>query len=97
MVDDGSYTAVLDRIEADAEDRPLAVLLLEADGEQVGDLVVPVGALPANARQADAVLAVDVVNGELANAEYRSEETERRAEDAQSRLDRLSRTADEER
>jgi hypothetical protein len=91
MVEDGSYTAVVDRFEVDADDRRLAVLLLEADGGTVGDLVVPAGELPSDARAADAVLSVEVVDGDMAAVEYRPDETDRRAEDAQSRFDRLSR------
>jgi len=91
MPGDGTYTAVLDRFEADEDDRRLAVLLLEADGEQVGDLVVPAGTLPDAARHQDAVLAVEIADGSLQSATYRAAETERRSADAQSRFDRLSR------
>jgi ribosomal protein L12E/L44/L45/RPP1/RPP2 len=90
MTDDGTYTAVLDRIEVDADDRRLAVLMLEVDGEQVDDLVVPLALLPEAAQETDAVLEVDVEDGELASATHRPAETGRRAEDAQSRFDRLS-------
>lgn len=93
---DGSYTAVLDRFEVDADDQRLAVLLLEADGEQVGDLVVETDALPPEARHQDAVLGVEVDAGDLASATYRPEETEAREERAQSRFDRLSRRLDED-
>lgn len=96
MVDDGSYTAVLDRIEATEEDRRLAVLLLEADGEQVGDTVVPVESLPEAARDPDAVLDVELADGEVVAASFREDETERRADDAQARFDRLSRRPDED-
>lgn len=97
MVADGTYTAVLDRFEVDADDTRLAVLLLEADGEQVGDLVVPATDLPAEAREQDAVLSVEVADDALADATYRPDETEGRADDAQSRFDRLSeRPGDEE-
>lgn len=96
MMDDGTYTAVLDRFEVDADDRRLAVLVIEADGEDVGDLAVPVTDLPEAARQQDAVLDVTVADGACAAAEYRPEETERRREDAQSRVDRLSRRPDDD-
>lgn len=89
-MDDGSYTAVLDRFEVDADDRRLAVLVVEADGEAAGELVVPADDLPADARHEDAVLAVDVADGDLAAATYRPDETDRRREDARSRFDRLS-------
>ena len=91
MVDDGTYTAVLDRLEVGADDQRLAVLMLEVDGEQVGDLVVPAEVLPEDARAEDAVLDVEVVDGDLAEATHRPDETERRSADAQSRFDRLSR------
>jgi hypothetical protein len=91
MVEDGSYTAVVDRFEVDADDRRLAVLLLEADGGTVGDLVVPAQELPSDARATDAVLSVEVVDGDLAAVQSRPDETDRRAEEAQSRFDRLSR------
>jgi hypothetical protein len=62
----------------------------------VDDLVVPVEDLPGDAREADAVLDVEVTDGDLAAATYRPSETERRAEDAQSRFDRLSRRPGED-
>jgi hypothetical protein len=96
MMDDGTYTAVLDRFEVDSDDRRLAVLVLEADGESGGGPVVPADELPGDARHQDAVLDVSVVDGGLAAASYRPEETERRAADAQSRFDRLSRRPDDD-
>lgn len=96
MVDDGTYTAVLDRFEVDATDERLAVLVLEAAGETVGDLAVPATDLPERARTQDAVLRVEVADGEIAAATYRPEETERRAETARSRFDRLSERPDED-
>jgi len=96
MVDDGSYTAVLDRIEAGADDRRLAVLVLAVDGSDVGELVVPVGELPADAREPDAVLDVAVADGDLVAATHRPAESERRAADAQSRFDRLSKRPGED-
>jgi hypothetical protein len=96
MPDDGTYTAVLDRFETGADDERLAVLMLEADGETVGDLVVGAADLPGDARHADAVLEVDVADGALASATYRPAETEERAEAAQDRFDRLSRRLGDE-
>lgn len=82
---DGEYTAVVDRVEDG-----LAVLLLEANGETVDDLLVPSEDLPRRARAADAVLTVVVEDGDLIEARYRPEETRERAERAQSRFDRLA-------
>lgn len=88
MIPDGTYTAVVDRIEDD-----LATLLLEADGEDAYQLDVDPCVLPADARQADAVLTVEVSGGELLDAVYQPEETETRQESARSRFDRLSERA----
>jgi hypothetical protein len=87
--DDGDYTAVLDRFE-EGRDGRLAVLVLERDAESVGDLVVDPDRLPADGRETDAVFDVRVRNGELRSATHRPEASRRRAEDAQSRFDRLS-------
>ena len=98
MVSDGDYTAVLDRFEhrdtaeEDTEEATeLAVLLLERDGDLVDQLVVKTTALPKDARHQDAVLQVRVEGEKLLNVTYEAETTERRAEHAQARFDRLSR------
>ena len=88
---DGEYLAVLDRFEGN-----LAVLLLEADAETVGDLAVPRERLPDDARRVDAVLRVVVEDERLVDARYDGDETEERAERAQSRFDRLSRRLGDE-
>lgn len=85
MSTDEEYTAVIDRFEGD-----LAVLLLERDGETVGDVAVPRAELPPDARHQDAVLRVTVEDGEVQQATYEAEETAERKERAQSRVDRLS-------
>lgn len=85
MTERERYTAVVDRIEGD-----LAVLLLERGSETVGDLVVSRADLPADARAPDAVLSVTIEDDELVEARYDDAETERRAERAQSRFDRLA-------
>lgn len=85
MPTDGTYTAVLDRFE-----EHLAVLLLEADGETVGELVVEQEALPEQARHVDAVLSVELADGELVDVTYEQAETTDRSESAQRRFDRLS-------
>ncbi|MFD1515188.1 DUF3006 domain-containing protein [Halomarina rubra] len=85
-VADGEYLGVLDRFEDD-----LGVVLLEADGETVGDVTVAREALPEDARRPDAVLRVTLRDGAPVAVRYDAEETDRRAERTQSRFDRLSR------
>jgi hypothetical protein len=85
MIPDGTYTAVVDRIEDD-----LATLLLEEDGTDAYQLDVDPGVLPTEAQQPDAILTVEISDGELATTTYKSEETETRQESAQSRFDRLA-------
>lgn len=84
MIPDGTYTAVLDRIE-DA----LATLEIE-DGDALHSLVVDETRLPATARHQDAVLTVVIEDGDLLEASYDPEETTERGERAQDRFDRLS-------
>lgn len=91
MVADGRYLAVVDRFEGDH-----AVVLLEEDDEVVGDVAVARDRLPEAARHSDAVLAVVVRDGGLAEAEYRPEETERRRASARERFDRLARRPPDE-
>ena len=90
MVSDGIYTAVLDELEGS-----LARLELEADSGELYELVVESETLPENGRETGAVLAVEVVDGELLEADYKPEETERRRERARDRFDRLSKRPDE--
>ena len=85
MVDDETYTAVLDRFEDD-----LAVLVLESDREAGGILVVESGLLPVDGQHQDALFTVEVREDELVDATYHSERTKQRQESAQSRFDRLS-------
>ena len=66
------------------------MLLLEADGEVVGDVAVAPERLPRRGRRPDAVLTVVVEDGELIEARYRAEESREREETAQSRFDRLA-------
>lgn len=84
-IPDGTYTAVVDRIEDG-----LAALVVEGSETTVGELVVPPEELPEPARQADAVVTIDVIDGDLTAVSYDPEETDRRADRAQSRFDRLS-------
>lgn len=85
MIPDGSYTAVVDRIE-----ETLATLILEGDNDEIYDLVVGEEELPAEARHQDAVLEVALEDEELVDATYDETETEDRKDRAQSRFDRLS-------
>lgn len=86
MTSDGTYTAVVDRFEDD-----LAVLLIEADGETVGERVLDRKRLPEAGRHVDAVLSIDLDDGDVESIDYEEETTESRAEDAQRRFDELSR------
>lgn len=80
------YTGVLDRFE-DEE----AVLLLGADGETVGDLIVERDMLPTDGAHQDAVFTVRLSDdGDLETIEYRPDRTAQRNDRAQSRFDRLS-------
>ena len=85
MTDEGTYTAVLDRFEEE-----LAVLLLEEDGETVGEVVVDREALPEEGRHVDAVFEVELEDTELVEVTYAERETADRAEDSQRRFDELS-------
>jgi hypothetical protein len=86
MVDDGWYTAVLDRTEAE-----LAVLVLEDGADAVGDLMVPLDELPCEARVSDSVLRVRVEAGEFVDARFDADRTASRRDRARRRFARLSR------
>lgn len=85
MIPDGTYEAVVDRVEDG-----LATLELD-DGTSRHELVVDPGDLPPPARRADAVLSVEIADGDLIDATYDEAATEDRAAAAQDRFDRLSR------
>lgn len=85
MTNDGTYTAVVDRFESD-----LAVLLLEADGETVGERVLDRQRLPEAGQHVDAVFTVELADGDVATLDYEPAVTESRAEDTQRRFDDLS-------
>lgn len=85
MIDDGIYTAVLDRFEDYC-----AVVLVEDEGDLVGELVVNKEALPEYGQHVDAVFTLGVEDGELVEAMYLDRETDQRKDTAQSRFDRLS-------
>lgn len=79
------YIGVIDRFEDD-----LAVILLEADGEVVDELVLDRADLPVDADHPDAVLEVTLTDGEVSDLVYDPAETRVRKERAQSRFDRLA-------
>ena len=79
------FTGVIDRFEEE-----LAVILLEADGEIVDEIVLDRAELPAAAGHPDAVLAVTLTDGEVTELSYDAAETEARKDRAQSRFDRLA-------
>ncbi|EMA03760.1 Protein of unknown function [Haloarcula vallismortis] len=84
MVSDGTYTAVIDRIED-------GIATLEVDTEDgVSALDIEAAELPAEARTADVVLEITVVDSALADVTHDPEETADRASEAQRRFDRLS-------
>lgn len=90
-MNDGSYTATIDRIE-----EGIAVCLLESDGEVVDERRLDAGELPDDCGEGT-VLEVELRNDEVVGLAPDREEGERRRERAQSRFDRLSRRPDEER
>lgn len=85
MLADGTYTGVVDRFEGDQ-----AVLLLEADGETVGQRVLDKTRLPEDGSHVDAVLRVELRDGTVVAVSYEPAESERRSERAQRRFDELS-------
>jgi hypothetical protein len=80
------YTAVLDRFEGET-----AVLLVEADGEVVDELLVDRRELPTPGREQGAVFELRVCGSSLRAFSYLPDETAARADAAQSRFDRLAR------
>lgn len=84
-MNDGTYTAVVDRFEDD-----LAVLLLEADGETVAELSLAKRRLPVNAQHVDAVLTVELADDHPVTISYEPDATADRSAAAQRRFDDLS-------
>lgn len=89
-VDGADLTGVVDRIEGE-----MAVVLLERAEETVGQRLVPVGRLPADAREAGAVLSVTLADGEIERLRYDADATRRRRDAAQDRFDELAEDATE--
>ncbi|MEF8828810.1 MAG: DUF3006 domain-containing protein [Haloarcula sp.] len=84
MLPDGTYTAIVDRIED-------GIATLEVDAEDgLAALEIEAGELPAEARTADAVLEITVADSSLADVTHDPDETADRASEAQRRFDRLS-------
>lgn len=83
---EGVYTATIDRVV----DGDTAVLLLEADGEVIGQRDVAVDRMP-EACSAGDVVSVTVTEGEIADIEPRPEETAARRERIDETFDRVSR------
>jgi len=84
MLPDGTYTAVVDRIED-------GIATLEVDTEDgLSALETEVAELPAEAQAADAVLEVTIEDSGLADVTHEPDETADRASEAQRRFDRLS-------
>ncbi|WP_049985200.1 DUF3006 domain-containing protein [Halobellus rufus] len=79
------FTGVIDRFEED-----LAVILLEADGDVVDEIILDRSELPDEAAHPDAILKVTLTDGEVTELSYDPAETTDRKERAQSRFDRLA-------
>jgi len=82
---DGTFTGVVDRFEADQ-----AVVLLEADGETIDEIVLDIGRLPEDGRHVDAVLTIELEDGGVQDIAYEAGETESCSERPQRRFDALS-------
>jgi hypothetical protein len=83
------YIGVVDRFEEDQ-----AVVLLEADGETVDEVVLPRTDLPDDGDMVDAVLLIERTGGKIEEIEFDAEETERRKESVKDQFDRLSERPD---
>ena len=89
MVADGTYVATVDRVEGE-----LAVVLVEVDGEVVGEVTAPLSDLPAGVG-AESVLEIRLEDGELVEVTEDSAATRARKQNARDRFDRLARRPDE--
>lgn len=85
MIDDGTYTGVVDRI-VDG----VAAILLERDDEVVDEISVDPTMLPADARHEGAVVEVTVETGDVTDITYDEDATRDRKSTAQERFDRLA-------
>lgn len=89
---DGTFTGVVDRIV----DGETAVILLEDDDDIIEQINLPVEELPAQAQEDGGVLQITLQDGEPVTLEYAAQETRKRRESTQEKLDRLSRRLSEE-
>jgi hypothetical protein len=88
MLDSGTYTATLDRFE-ETPGGDLAVLVVDRDADALAQVDLPVEVIPDAGRRVDAVFDL-VVAPDRFELAYRADESERRAEAAQTRFDRLA-------
>jgi hypothetical protein len=89
MVADGTYVATVDRVEGE-----LAVVLVEEDGDVIGEVTQPLGDLPPGV-EPGSVLEIRLDDGDLVEVTEDPEETRARKENARNRFDKLSRRPDE--
>jgi hypothetical protein len=89
---DGPYVGVVDRFENEQ-----AVVILERDGAEVGDVLVPKSRLPQRARRQNAIVRVVLKNGDVVNVWYDAQATRDRGASAQARFDRIAEPAPEKR
>lgn len=85
MIPDGTYTAVVDRIE-----ETLVTLIVEGEDDEVYNLIVGEEELPVDSRHQDAALEVVLDDEKLVDVTYDEAETQDRSDRAQNRFDRLS-------
>lgn len=85
MIPDGTYTAVVDRLEDG-----VATLQIETGEESIEELILDAEQLPEAGRHADAVLSVELREQAATAISYDAAATEQRREQAQNRFDRLS-------
>jgi len=83
VIEDGRYAATIDEIEDER-----ATVLLEADGEQVAELVVPTADLPTD--EEGTALRVEIEDGELDDASEDAETTAARRRRRRARFDELA-------
>ncbi|APE95685.1 DUF3006 domain-containing protein [Halodesulfurarchaeum formicicum] len=83
------FTGVVDRFEGDQ-----AVILLEADGGTVDEVVLTRSALPADGDRVDAILRIVREGDEIREIEFDAEESKRRKESVNDQFDRLSERPD---
>lgn len=83
VIEDGRHAATIDEIEGER-----TTVLLEADGEQVAELVVPTTDLPTD--EVGAVLRVEIEDGELVGASEDAETTAARRRRRRARFDELA-------